>query len=91
MGRWVQSLGSDQVRFGKLAPLVGVSATSLRSWALAAGRVSQPESGKFLAVVVHPTGTPSSTPEGLVLRRPRGYQVSGLELEDLVTVLRKLE
>ena len=91
VGRWVAAQEGGGERLSDLAPLLGVSATSLRSWARAADRGSDQKTSRFLPVVVKAEGLPTAPESGLTLHTPQGYRVSGLGLHELVTVLRSLE
>jgi len=90
-GAWLLAQHSAGQRWAVLAAQIGVSSSAAKSWARIAGQ-SPPTPPRFLPVVVsskaaridQATGSP-------ILHTPAGYRVSGLDLDDLLTMLRDLE
>jgi len=91
VGRWVSAQEAGGARLAELAQQLGVSATSLRTWARSAGGSQEKKTSGFLPVVVKSEGIPAVLESGLMLHTPQGYRVSGLGLHELVSVLRSLE
>lgn len=91
VGRWVLAQQATGARLSALAQQVGVSATSLRVWARAVDGCPGARPAEFLPVVVRSGAGAAAPAGGPELHTPQGYRVSGLGLDELVAVLRRLE
>jgi hypothetical protein len=74
-----------------IALQLGVSSRSIRVWVASEPAKREGEPGGFIAVVPTSAEPEARKATGPVLHGPCGYQVTGLQLADLVAVLRGLE
>lgn len=74
-----------------IALQLGVSSRTIRTWVVSEAAKREGTPGGFVAVVPTSAEPEARTATGLVLHGPCGYQVTGLQLADLVAVLRGLE
>lgn len=91
VGRWVSIQEASGIKLAVLAQQLGISTTTARSWARAAGSGTPPGSGQFLPVVLRPAEASEAQCVGPTLHTPQGYRVNGLDLNELIAVLRGLE
>ena len=91
VGRWAVGRRREGVDVRSLSEELGVSTTSIRAWSRAVERPGDGGAGRFLPLTVRSTDAAHRATEGPVLRAPGGYQVTGLQVEEIITVLRGLE
>lgn len=91
VGRWAATQQAAGTKLTRLAPQLGISATSLRNWMREVDVAYPARPSQFLPVVVKADGEFVTPMGGMRLHTPQGYWVSGLGLNELVVLLRGLE
>jgi hypothetical protein len=90
IGLWALERQAHGTSWGRLASQLGISRSSARTWALHAEGQSTSEA-KFLPVILRTEPLAVEPLESCVVHTPRGYRVSGLNIESLIALLRGLE
>ena len=86
-GAWLRAQRVAGVSWDRLGEQLGVSRTTVRSWATAAKKARRSSATDFLAVEVQ---VEPLLPRQPTLVSPRGFRVEGLELGQLVELLGQL-
>lgn len=90
-GAWLLEQHSAGRTWKSLADQIGISSSAANIWARAAAE-SPAATPSFLPVVVSSNAERIDVATGsAILHTPSGYRVSGLDLDDLLTMLRDLE
>ena len=91
VGKWAAVRHSEGVGIRRLAKDLGVSARSIKEWADSSKAPVRPKTAGFIPVQVDLSAVAGREADTLTLHAPGGYRVTGLGVEELVAVLRRLE